>query len=83
MPDLSYVREAATGVGKYLKKGTLVIFESTVSTGTTRSILVPLLELESGLDTSDFLVAFSPERIDPLNKIWNIKNTPKLVSWVI
>ena len=80
VPDLSYVREAATGVGKYLKKGTLVIFESTVSTGTTRSILVPLLELESGLDTSDFLVAFSPERIDPLNKIWNIKNTPKLVA---
>jgi len=79
-PDLSYVREAATGVGKYLKKGTLVIFESTVSTGTTRNILVPLLELESGLDKNDFLVAFSPERIDPLNKIWNIKNTPKLVA---
>jgi UDP-N-acetyl-D-glucosamine dehydrogenase len=79
-PDLSYVQEAATGVGKYLKKGTLVIFESTVSTGTTRDILVPLLELESGLDRSDFLVAFSPERIDPLNKIWNIKNTPKLVA---
>ena len=79
-PDLSYLISAVQSVGKYLSKGSLVIIESTVAPGTTRGLLVPLLEKESNLNVNEFLVAFSPERIDPQNKTWNIKNTPKLVS---
>jgi UDP-N-acetyl-D-glucosamine dehydrogenase len=71
---------ATTAVGKYLKKGSLVIIESTVATGTTREVLVPILIKESGLSSKDILVAFSPERIDPLNQEWNIVNTPKIVA---
>jgi UDP-N-acetyl-D-glucosamine dehydrogenase len=58
----------------------LIILESTVEPGTTRNLLVPLLEEGSGLDANEFFVAFSPERIDPANKSWGIQNTPKLVS---
>jgi len=79
-PDLSHLISAVKSVGKYLAKGSLVIIESTVAPGTTRDLLVPLLEKESNLNLNDFLVAFSPERIDPQNKTWNVKNTPKLVS---
>ena len=79
-PDLSHLISAVKSVGKYLTKGSLVIIESTVAPGTTRDLLVPLLEKESNLNVNDFLVAFSPERIDPQNKTWNVKNTPKLVS---
>jgi len=79
-PDLTFIVNATTEVGKHLKKGTLVIIESTVATGTTREVLVPILEKESGLPPEDLLVAFSPERIDPLNQKWNIGNTPKIVA---
>ena len=79
-PDLSYLISAVKSVGKYLSKGSLVIIESTVAPGTTRNIVVPILEKESNLKISDFHVAFSPERIDPQNNTWNVKNTPKLVS---
>lgn len=79
-PNLSFLVEATKSVGKYLKRGSLVIIESTVAPGTTREILTPILERESGLSREDFFVSFSPERIDPLNKTWNIKNTPKVVA---
>jgi UDP-N-acetyl-D-glucosamine dehydrogenase len=79
-PDLSYLIFAVKSVGEYLSKGSLVIIESTVAPGTTRSLVVPILEKESGLKVNEFYVAFSPERIDPQNKTWNVKNTPKLVS---
>jgi UDP-N-acetyl-D-glucosamine dehydrogenase len=79
-PDLTFLVNATTDVGKYLKKGTLVIIESTVATGTTREVLLPILIKESGLSSVDILLAFSPERIDPLNQKWNISNTPKIVA---
>jgi UDP-N-acetyl-D-glucosamine dehydrogenase len=79
-PELSYLVAAAKSVGKYLSRGSLVIIESTVAPGTTRNIVVKILEQESGLESNDFLVAFSPERIDPSSKKWNVKNTPKLVA---
>lgn len=78
--DLSAIEGAAKEVSKHLKKNSLVILESTVGPGTTRDFLVPILERASGLSKEDFHVAFSPERIDPLNKNWNIKNTPKIVA---
>jgi UDP-N-acetyl-D-glucosamine dehydrogenase len=80
LSDLSAVESAAKEVAKHLSKNSLVIMESTVAPGTTRDFLVPLLEQGSGLNKEDFHVAFSPERIDPLNKNWNVKNTPKIVA---
>jgi UDP-N-acetyl-D-glucosamine dehydrogenase len=79
-PDLSYLENATSEIGRNLKPGTLVIFESTIEPSTTRNILLPLLIKESGLKASDFDLAFSPERVDPTNKNWGIRNTPKIVS---
>jgi len=79
-PDLSILRAAAKDVGRNLKAGMLVIIESTIQPGTTREVVVPILEKESGISRDQFLVAYSPERIDPMNKKFTIKNTPKLVA---
>ena len=79
-PDLSSLKAAMTIAGKNLKPGMLVIIESTISPGTTRQLLLPILIKTSGLSEKEFHLAYSPERIDPLNKEWNIKNTPKLVA---
>jgi UDP-N-acetyl-D-glucosamine dehydrogenase len=79
-PDLEILKAATAGVGKNLKPGMLVIIESTIQPGTTRNVVVPILEKESGLSRDQFLVAYSPERIDPMNKKFTIKNTPKLVA---
>jgi UDP-N-acetyl-D-glucosamine dehydrogenase len=79
-PDVSFIESAIKSMAKYIAKNALIILESTVGPGTTRNYLVPLLENESGISREDFFVAFSPERIDPSNKIWNIKRTPKIVS---
>ena len=79
-PDLSALVSATTSVGANLKKGALVIVESTVEPGTTRDVVLPILVKESGMDSSEFMLAFSPERIDPANKKFTIANTPKLVA---
>jgi UDP-N-acetyl-D-glucosamine dehydrogenase len=79
-PDLSILKAAAKDVGRNLKAEMLVIIESTIQPGTTRNVVVPILEKESGLNRDQFLVAYSPERIDPMNKKFTIKNTPKLVA---
>jgi len=79
-PDLSYVVSSTKSVAEYLHKGMLVILESTTYPGTTEEILKPILE-ESGLKCGkDFFLAFSPERVDPGNKEFNTKNTPKVVG---
>jgi len=81
-PDLSMVLEAARTVAKYLHPGQLVVLESTTYPGTTRELLLPLLE-ETGLKVgSDFFLAFSPERIDPGNRSFGLSNTPKVVAGV-
>jgi UDP-N-acetyl-D-glucosamine dehydrogenase len=79
-PDLTYVKMATESVAKYLSEDTLVILESTVSPGTTRNLIAPILAQFSGLNLNQIQVAFSPERIDPSNKTWGVKNTPKLVA---
>jgi len=79
-PDLTALKQAVIAAGKGLKPGMLLIVESTISPGTTRKILLPILLETSGLSEEEFHLAYSPERIDPLNKEWNIKNTPKLVA---
>lgn len=79
-PDLSYVVSSTRSVAEYLHKGMLVVLESTTYPGTTEEVCKPILE-ESGLKCGeDFFLAFSPERVDPGNKEFKTKNTPKVVG---
>lgn len=80
-PDISYVRESAKSVARYLKRGTMVVLESTTYPGTTEELIKPILEDGSGLKCGeDFYLGFSPERVDPGNLIYKTKNTPKVVG---
>ena len=82
-PDLSYVISAAKTVGNNLVKNQVVILESTTYPGTTIEVLIPNLESTSKLKAGeDFFVGYSPERIDPGNKVWKFKNTPKVISGI-
>ena len=82
-PDLGAVLAAAEGLGPHLRPGTLVVLESTTYPGTTEEVLGPMLERASGLQIgTDLHLAFSPERIDPGNKMFGLKNTPKVVGGV-
>lgn len=82
-PDISYVRNSTIEIAKYLRKGTMVVLESTTYPGTTEELLLPLLEEGSGLKCGeDFYLAFSPERVDPGNLIYQTKNTPKVIGGV-
>ncbi len=82
-PDLSAVRAAATDVGRNLRPGQLIVLESTTYPGTTEEIVRPILEEESGLRCCvDFDLAYSPERIDPGNTEYGLRNTPKVVGGV-
>jgi UDP-N-acetyl-D-glucosamine dehydrogenase len=81
IPDLSAVREAAELTGRILRPDMLVILESTSYPGTTDEVVRPLLEKISGLTAGlDFYLAFSPERIDPGNTTYGLRNTPKVVG---
>lgn len=80
-PDLSYVKSSAESIARYLTLGTMVVLESTTYPGTTEELLMPILEEGSGLVCGkDFYLGFSPERVDPGNRIYNTKNTPKVVG---
>lgn len=82
-PDISYVRASAESIAKYLKKKTMVVLESTTYPGTTEELLKPILEEGSGLQCGvDFYLGFSPERVDPGNKVYKTSNTPKVVGAV-
>ena len=79
-PDISYVKSSAENIAKHLTKGTMVVLESTTYPGTTEELLKPILE-SSGLKCGeDFYLGFSPERVDPGNKQFKTKNTPKVVG---
>jgi len=81
-PNLSAVIGATKSIASNLTKGTTVVLESTTYPGTTEEILKPLLEEGGFVCGTDFHLAFSPERIDPGNKVYNITNTPKVVGGV-
>ena len=81
-PDTSYVENSSRDVARYLQTGTLVILESTTYPGTTEEIVKPILESAGMTCGKDFFLAFSPERVDPGNKQYNTKNTPKVVGGV-
>ena len=78
MPDLTFLKAAVSEVSDNLKDGALVVIESTVAPGTTRDFVAPILD---GAKVA-YELAYSPERIDPANKKWNVTNTPKLVAGI-
>jgi UDP-N-acetyl-D-glucosamine dehydrogenase len=81
-PDTSYVENSANEIAKYAHEGMLVVLESTTYPGTTEEIVKPALE-KKGLKVGETVfVAYSPERVDPGNKIFKTKNTPKVVGGV-
>lgn len=80
-PDISYVRDSTIAISKHLRRGSIVVLESTTYPGTTEELLRPILEEGSGLKCgTDFYLGFSPERIDPGNLIYKTSNTPKVVG---
>lgn len=80
-PDISYVQSSSESISKYMKKGTMVVLESTTYPGTTEELIKPILEKGSGLKCGeDFYLGFSPERVDPGNLVYKTKNTPKVVG---
>jgi len=82
-PDLSAVESAAWSIAPHLREGHIVVLESTTYPGTTREVLQPILEEGSRLEAGrDFHLAFSAERVDPGNRDWSTKTTPKVVGGV-
>ncbi|MBE6738406.1 MAG: nucleotide sugar dehydrogenase [Ruminococcaceae bacterium] len=80
-PDLSPVEGASHILGKYLTKGSIVVYESTVYPGVTEDVCVPILEAESGLKCGvDFKIGYSPERINPGDKVHRLETIVKIVS---
>ena len=80
LPDMSFIEAAAATVGRHLSVGSCVVLESTTYPGTTEEFVAPILERESGLSRDQFLLGYSPERIDPGNPDYSFENTPKVVS---
>lgn len=81
-PDISFILAATEEIKKYLRPGQLVILESTTYPGTTEELVLPELESTGLKAGKDFCLAFSPERIDPGNKLFFTRNTPKVVGGV-
>jgi UDP-N-acetyl-D-glucosamine dehydrogenase len=81
-PDVSYIVAATDSVKRTLRRGQAIILESTTYPGTTREILQPALESTGLAVGTDFFLAFSPERVDPGNPVWQTHNTPKVVGGI-
>jgi nucleotide sugar dehydrogenase len=79
-PDLTYVESATRGIAPHLHPDMLVVLQSTSSPGTTRGVMLPILEASGLRVGEDFFLAFAPERIDPGNSQFTVRNTPKLVG---
>lgn len=81
-PDISFILRAGEAVAAALRPGQLVVLESTTYPGTTRDVLLPLLEAGGLRVGRDFHLCFSPERVDPGNPTWHTRNTPKVIGGV-
>lgn len=81
-PDISCVKSSTETVAKYMHRDMLIVLESTTYPGTTEELLKPILESTGLICGRDFYLAFSPERVDPGNLIYNTKNTPKVVGGI-
>ena len=80
-PDMQYVEETTQTIARHLREGQLIVLESTSYPGTTEDVIIPILERESGLKSSEeFFVAYSPEREDPGNVNFNTSDIPKIVG---
>lgn len=80
-PDMSYIESACTDIGRYMKPGAFISLESTTYPTTTEDLMLPIIEKESGLKHgTDFWLAYSPERVDPGNKSFHTRNTPKVLG---
>jgi UDP-N-acetyl-D-glucosamine dehydrogenase len=80
-PDMHYIADACTEIGRYMKAGTFVCLESTTYPTTTEDFMLPIIEKESGLKAGvDFWMAYSPERVDPGNANFHTRNTPKVIG---
>ncbi|MDD3101636.1 MAG: nucleotide sugar dehydrogenase [Patescibacteria group bacterium] len=81
-PDITYIQSTVKEIARFIRKGQLIILESTTYPGTTREVILPVLQ-KSGLKVGkDFFLAFSPERIDPGNQKFNVRNVPKVVGGI-
>lgn len=81
-PNMKYVKASAEYVAEYMTEGTLVVLESTTYPGTTEEIIRPIIEKKGFNAGENVFIAYSPERVDPGNKKFNTKNTPKVVGGV-
>ncbi len=81
-PDMTYIVSAAESVAANVRPGQLVVLQSTTYPGTTEEIVLPILERSGGEVGSDFFLGYAPERVDPGNNRYTIRNTPKLVAGV-
>ncbi|MBC8276109.1 MAG: nucleotide sugar dehydrogenase, partial [Chloroflexi bacterium] len=81
-PDLSYVIHESKEIAKYLQPGQLIVLESTTYPGTTRQVVLPILESSKLQGGMDFYLAYSPERVDPGSQKHSIRNTPKIVGGI-
>ncbi|MDR1012566.1 MAG: nucleotide sugar dehydrogenase [Coxiellaceae bacterium] len=79
-PDISYVKNSTIMISRYLKKGQLVVLESTTYPGTTSELILPILQKTGLVVGKDYFLAFSPEREDPGNLKFSVENTPKVVG---
>ena len=80
-PNMDYIEASCTEIGKFMKKGTFICLESTTYPTTTEDFMLPIIEKESGMkEGTDFWLAFSPERVDPGNKQFGTRNTPKVLG---
>ena len=81
-PDVSYIVAAVEKVKLYMKRGQIVVLESTTYPGTTEEVMLPVLESGGWKEGRDFYLSFSPERIDPGNPRYHTKNTPKIIGGI-
>jgi UDP-N-acetyl-D-glucosamine dehydrogenase len=82
LPDLSFIETASRMLARHLRPETLVVLESTTYPGTTVEVVQPILESTGLVAGRDFLLGYSPERIDPGNPSWSLANTPKIVAGI-
>ena len=81
-PDMSYVVAAAEQIAKHLRPSTLIILESTTYPGTTAEVVLPIMLGNGYVVGEDIFLAYSPERIDPANTTYGVRNTPKVIGGV-
>ncbi len=80
-PEMSYIHDSCTDIGRYMKRGIFISLESTTYPTTTEEFMKPIIEKESGLNEGhDFWLCYSPERVDPGNKEFKTDNTPKVIG---